>query len=221
MSEQHIFLHQKEQDYFSGLRYSKRQYSYLLGRYCAKHAIAIYTNNPTLKATNITNGVFQQPIVYHPFERNVQVSISHTESIGAAIAFPEAYPMGIDVETVCPSKIQTIEAELSAAEQKLITMCSYPTAVKLTLLWTLKEALSKVLKCGFMVPLELLEIKNIIQQESCVLSSFKNFHQYQGLSFFRSGFVFTIVYPKNTALDLDTKALKKVFGEIVLSDPNM
>ncbi|WP_052046107.1 4'-phosphopantetheinyl transferase family protein [Candidatus Paracaedibacter symbiosus] len=209
------FLHPKEQDYLATLLYPKRQYSYLLGRYCAKQAISAYKNLNNSTQVLIETGVFHQPIVSYLSHDNIQVSISHTDILGAALAFPEAHPMGIDVEAICPSKVATIKTQLSPNEQQLAFLFSDNKAVQLTFLWTVKEALSKVLKCGLMVPFELLEVEKIKYQENFAISYFKNFKQYKALSFFLDTAVCSLVYPQKTYLALDIRAIQKILGRLL------
>lgn len=210
----YTFLHPKELAYFESLIYSKRQYSYLLGRYCAKHAIAAYINFHPFREILIENGVFYYPVVTSSRESNLQVSISHTDTLGAALAFPEAHPMAIDVEKVCPSNIEIIKSQLSSAEKKLTF--SGDEALQLTLLWTLKEALSKVLKCGLTVPFEILEVESAEEKENFVTSSFKNFKQYQALSFLVDTTVCSLVYPIKTRLILDISSIQRSLGNCSL-----
>jgi 4'-phosphopantetheinyl transferase len=78
------------------------------------------------------------------------------------------------------------------------------------LLWTAKEALSKVLRCGFMIPFELLEIEMFEPNNDFAISYFKNFHQYQALSFPLANTLCSLVYPKKTELSLNTIHIQKI-----------
>jgi len=206
------FLHPNEENYFKTLLHPKRQYSYLLGRYCAKHALAALTNLDDLTEIWIETGFFHQPIVIHPHLRNTQVSISHSNYVGASLAFSEAFPMGIDLEEVCVDKISIIETQVSLAEKKLCS--SGNRLIGLTQLWTLKEALSKVLKCGLMVPFEIFEVEEMIEEGNITTSRFKNFKQYQAVSFLVNGTICSLVYPENTSFIIDVLALRKVLENI-------
>lgn len=208
------FLHPKEQAYFESLQYPRRQHSYLLGRYCAKHALIAYLNKKVPSDLLIENGVFQQPIVISLDHINLQVSISHTETLGAALAFPEAHPMAIDVESINRDKDHVIRSQLTVNEQRLVSSLSNHASLKL--LWTVKEALSKVLKCGLMVPLDVLEVTSIRQQDAFFVSDFKNFLQYQAFSFFLPEHIFSLVYPKKTHLNLDIRIIQQMFAETSL-----
>jgi len=212
------FLHPKEQVHFEALKYPKRQHSYLLGRYCAKQALNTHMNKKDPTNILIENGVFQQPIVYSLTHMNQQVSISHTNTLGAALAFHEAYPMAIDIESINKDKDDTISTQLSNNELNLAA--SLPNAPPLSLLWTIKEALSKVLKCGLTIPFELLEIEALTQQGACIISHFTNFPQYQAISFFLSEATCSIVYPKKATLNMDILSIQeKVFNFTRLTMP--
>lgn len=202
------FLHTNEQAYFSTLLYLKRQHSYLLGRYSAKKAIAAYTGFDNLTEIWIETGVFHYPVVNHPVLRNIQVSISHCDTLGAALAFPEVFPMGIDVEEICINKIGIIERQISPAEKKKFSLNDTAGEVSMQL-WTSKEALSKILKCGLAIPFDLLEIDEMEERENIRISYFKNFKQYQASSFLLNNTMCSIVYPKKTSFTLDLINIRK------------
>jgi phosphopantetheinyl transferase len=211
--EHQDFLHPKESVYFNRLSYSKRQQSYLLGRYCAKQAMGAFLQKKDVNLICIENGIFQQPIVQYAPYHGLQISISHTDNFGAAIAFSEAHPMAIDIETIHPNKIATLQTQLTASEQTLLDEYFASKATRFTLLWTMKEALSKILKCGFMVPFEILELAAAVPQAHFIISKFKNFYQYQALSFVFANTACSLVYPKKTRLTVDVVAIHKRFAE--------
>lgn len=201
------YLHPTEKAYFSNLKFPRRQHSYLMGRYCAKHALAAYLNEDSFTDTLIENGVLSQPIVFHPHHNNLQVSITHSEILGGSLAFPESHPLAIDIEGISQDRVKTIETQILPGEKKLVS--NLEKINFFTLLWTIKEALSKVLKCGCMMSFELLEIESIELHESYTLSTFKHFHQYQALSFKVRNSYCSIVYPKKSILEIDIPAIQK------------
>ena len=204
-----LFLHPKENLFFETLLYPKRQQDFLIGRYCAKKAIGVLLQKNDFTQTCIENGIFQQPYVYHPSYQNLQISISHTDNYGAALAFSEAHPLSIDIETVCVDKTKTLQTQLTIAEQVLAEKLVISKISQLTMLWTIKEALSKILKCGFMVPFEILEISRLNAQDNYMISHFKNFHQYQALSFLLNNKVCSLVYPRKTDISIDISAIQQ------------
>lgn len=52
--------------------------------------------------------------------QNIQVSISHCDAIGFSTAFPEAHPMGIDVEKISPDRTDVILSQITPTEQSLL-----------------------------------------------------------------------------------------------------
>lgn len=198
-----LFLHPKEKAYLKNLKHPRRQKSFLLGRYCAKQAVACNIIDNALTDILIENGIFQQPVVYHPYYSNIQVSISHTDLFGAALSFPETHPMAIDIETMCETKMTVMQTQMTSDERKLSSAFSGNELALTTLLWTAKESLSKVLKCGCMIPFELLEVETLRDSDHFIMCYFKNFHQYQALSFPLFDNFCSIVYPKKTELKLE------------------
>lgn len=193
------FLHPKERAYFDGLAFPKRQHSYLLGRFAAKEAIGSHRKYTAPTAVLIENGVFQQPFISHPHLGSIQLSISHSGCFGAALCFPESLPMAIDVEVLDESKRATLEAQVSQKERSFCPNTELPL---LTMLWAAKEALSKVLRCGFMMSLELLEVAKITTNGMQVTFEFIHFYQYQAIAFSVEGAVCAIIYPKKTTFVL-------------------
>ena len=205
------YLHPKELDYYKTLPAEKRKKSYSIGRYSAKKALSALIGERNLKNTFIDRGLFDHPIVVNPNNQNIQVSISHCDDIGAALAFPEALPMGIDVERVDPDKKEVIESQMTEDEKELIKSfsCSYSTL--LVLLWTVKEALSKILKTGLTFPFKISEISGLTGNQDTLVCNFKNFAQYKGVSFNLGGYMHSIVFPKNTEIQFNFNALKNKF----------
>ncbi|MDA8561980.1 4'-phosphopantetheinyl transferase superfamily protein, partial [Gammaproteobacteria bacterium] len=148
-----IVLHKKEILYFETISRQKRQHSFLLGRYCAKKSIILTNKIESMSEIYIKNGIFEQPIVCHPIINNMNISITHSDNIAAAISFPETHPSGIDVEMISRDKIKTIKTQLSITEIRL----SKNNIDLITIFWTAKEAMSKVFKCGLMIDFNILE----------------------------------------------------------------
>lgn len=201
------FLHPQERKYYEKLKFEKRIKSYLIGRLTAKKAIAAYIGEKDLTKILIQPGIFTQPIVTYNEQQNIQVSISHSDDFGAAVAFPEAHPMGIDIEKIHREQNEAIEREVTESEIKLIKGLPFSYETMLTLLWTAKEALSKVLKTGLMTPFKIYEVEKIENHQDYLLSFYKNFAQYKTVSFLIGNHVCSIVYPMKTELNIDIRAI--------------
>ncbi|OJX13878.1 MAG: hypothetical protein BGO77_00995 [Caedibacter sp. 37-49] len=202
-------LHPLECLVYEEMSYRNRQYGYLIGRYCAKRALNAITQKKPSELF-IDNGVFHQPLVSL---KNIQVSISHTESLGGAISFIESFPMAIDVESLEERKEKTIYPLLSDQEHLLVSSCD--STSPMIMFWTIKEALSKAIKCGLSVPLDLLEIESIQENNGFYISSYKNFSQYQAISFFLTNAVCTIAFPKNTSLHIDVPSIQNAERNLI------
>jgi 4'-phosphopantetheinyl transferase len=202
-------LHDEERDYYCTLQFEKRIRSYLMGRFVAKQAVAALTSDD-LANICIRSGIFTQPIVLSSKE-NIQVSITHSNNIGGAIAFPESHPMGIDIERIDPDNTDTFERQITKTEKELISGCSLSYEIALCLLWTSKEAISKVLKTGLMTPFEVFEINRIELQDKFIISYYKNFAQYKVISFVLDKYLFSIAHPLRTEISFDIAALKRKF----------
>lgn len=89
------------------------------------------------------------------------IYFSHVDQLAVAIAFPERHPMGIDVEIVFPSNTDFLSSQFEKSELNLLSYLPLQKQEGLTLLWSAKEALSKVLKTGFTVPLKVFSIEKV------------------------------------------------------------
>jgi 4'-phosphopantetheinyl transferase len=200
------FLHLNEQMYYESLVVDKRRFSYLIGRYAAKKAIVAYDNINDMTSIEIIPGIFQQPVVRYFNNQNVQVSISHSQHWGAALAFPEAHPMSIDIEDINPErKIHTL-LQTSIHEQKKLDNIPMGETEKYTLIWTIKEALSKILRTGLTTEFSVFEISDMVPWENYFECYFRHFTQYKSLSFFFQNSALSVIVPKKS--DFDIKMLR-------------
>ena len=206
-----LFLHPKELAYFDSLRFERRQKSFLLGRFCAKQALSAFLQESDMTKISVHHGVFEHPVVQYSKGKGVQISISHCDHCGGAIAFPEEHPMAIDLEKIDPRKRDVILTQCTPEEFKLIQSLPIPETTQLTLLWTVKESLSKVLKCGLMTPFKIFEIKEVESESDCFFWTFRKFAQYKVISFVIGNTACSIITPKKTKLMINVKALKKHF----------
>lgn len=82
----------------------------------------------------------------------------------------------------------------------------------LTLLWTAKEALSKVLRTGLMTPFEIFEISKIEINDNYTMCYYKNFTQYKAISFTVYKYMCSMVYPLKTRIKFDIYSVKEYFA---------
>ncbi len=204
--EKDSYLHPQEHEYFNALKFEKRRKDYLLGRYCAKRAIQVLEQDARPENIFIDHGVFSQPVVIN--RGNMQVSIAHSGSFGASVAFSESCPMGIDIERVDINKSDVLESQMTKEETKLIDLFPFSYQAALTSLWTSKESLSKALKTGLTTPFHSFEISRIEVEGRYVTGYFRNFAQYKAISFDLNNLVCSITYPKDFKLYIDVNSLE-------------
>lgn len=194
-------LNTVEYDYYQSLKFEKRQKSYLLGRISAKQAVMkLSAGQSDPKSFYIDSGVFQFPVVKNN-NQNIQVSISHCDDYGISLAFPEDHPMGVDMEYIDKSKADVIDLTLTEKEKELIKSSFNHTYEGNTIFWTVKEALSKIIKTGFTTDPKIFEIKSTAINEDFIVCEFEHFFQYKSISYSLQDYVITIVLPKNTVID--------------------
>lgn len=189
------YLSNLELEILGKLNHTDRVKSFCAGRLAAKKAITLI--NPDYAATEISiiPGLLENPVILSNPQLNLNISISHSHSFAFAAVTSAICPLGVDTELIMNKNFKEY-SELSTRNEILLTMKAFEEDAlsAAARLWTLKESLSKALKCGFTIPLELLEIISFDEEprSRCV---FKNFPQYRGISFNFSDNMFAICLP--------------------------
>lgn len=200
-------LHPHELAQYERLAVPRRKTSFLLGRYVAKQALAVLLRESVYANIEIVPGVFTQPIVKFPTPEPVGVSITHAGELACALAFPQIHPMAIDVERLDTTNIEAMQSQMLPEELHPEALPQLSELVRCTVLWTAKEALSKVLQCGLMCPFALLETVELRQDAACYVGYFRHFGQYKFHAWVLQDHVITIVLPKWTTMPVDLAAL--------------
>ena len=204
-----MFLAESELAYFTGLEHDRRRRSYLLGRCAAKLALQQSLAEPDLRALEIGSGVFGQPLVLHASRATPGVTISHSVDLAVAFAFPAGHPMGVDLERIDPERLDTIRSVMSRRERAWADH-SDPVTLS-TLVWTAKEALSKVLLCGLMSPWAILSVGELQPRGARVWEGrFENFAQYKFFSWASRFYLMSVVLPKNSMYAGDESAFDAI-----------
>ena len=190
-------LHRNEINYYNTLKYDRRKSSYLLGRIAAKKAM-IELIDGDIESLHVDFGVFQFPVVKSFKNHNIQVSISHCENIGTVLAFPEEHPLGIDIEKIQEDPIVAIKDQITDSEQNLILRSQIPFPIGCMVVWTVKEAISKIFKTGLTMDFRMLEIQSLKKEGMVYLSKFSHCVQYKAISYHTGDYICSIVLPKNT-----------------------
>ena len=197
------FLGADEHLQYAGFKFAAKQESFLLGRLAAKRALGALLAEPDLRKIEIRAGVYGQPRVEHPRAASADVTVSHSQGLAVALAFPAAYPMGIDLETVAAGSAGTILGELQASPAELTWMVSsgVDEATACFVLWTAREALGKALKIGINSPLGVMALAEIqAAGENKWTGRYLNFPQCRCLSLAGGGRVLSLALPKDAEL---------------------
>lgn len=194
------FLHPDEAALVTDRLHARRRHGLVVGRYAAKRALAELLPEIDPRAFAVRPGVLEQPVIYGEGVRNLGVSLSHAGPVALAVAFPEGCPMGIDVEQVRADAVPLLVSQSPPAEQRLAARLDGPEPERQMRLWCLKEALSKALRCGLTVPLELLAVGSVEPDPVGLSAEFANFAQYRGLSFLAGDLAAALVLPKTVTL---------------------
>lgn len=181
----------------------KRRDSYIYGRYSMKAASSILCKEVPLTNIEITNGVFGYPIININGHGNISGSISHCNTCAAAVAFPEKIIMGIDIEEIDRDIKDTVRRVSSKHELSIIYELEDMDEIGYHILWTAKESLTKCLRTGFTIPIEILEIESITSKNKSFEVLYKNFPHFKACTSIINDIVCTITYPKKLVVSLD------------------
>lgn len=191
-----------ERRVFSSFDNEKRKKSYLMGRISAKSAVGEFENELDPKSVSIENDVFGKPLIVGADKYNV--SISHTESLGAAAVFDLRFPVCLGVEKFDPRNMEMEKSMLTFREKMMLDFSSFINEqdVILTVLWTAKEALGKLLGTGLKAEKDVLEISEVIENDGCFTCKFSNFSQFKSFSWRSSGYVCTLIYSEEYNIEI-------------------
>ncbi|MDO5976974.1 4'-phosphopantetheinyl transferase superfamily protein [Flavivirga jejuensis] len=191
-------LHHEEKKRYYMLIHDRRKISYLLGRLAAKQALMSLTKVAIENSIWIDSGIFGFPVVRCKAMQNKQVSISHSNIMGISIAFEENHPMGIDLEKISTNQENVILNYITDEEKVLLKNINMNTIAGYTVIWSIKESLSKVIKTGMMLDFSLLTISSITLENSTFECSFHHFGQYKAIAHINDNYAISIALPRKT-----------------------
>jgi phosphopantetheinyl transferase len=170
----------------------------------AKSVVAAYLGQANMAKIEIESGVFNQPLVKYVGWDIPGVSLSHSDEWSVALSFPSGHPMALDIERLDAQKLKVIESQMTKYEIDSLNESGIDKSKGYCQIWTMKEALSKVLGCGLTTPFSVFEIANPhFQKSGNSQCHFKNFGQYKCHSWIINGYALSIVLPKKTEINLD------------------
>lgn len=195
------FLHHRERQRWQAFKHAKRADDYLRGRYCSKRATAVLNPDQPAAQIMVDSGVFHQPLLVCPADPQLMVSLSHASQITAAVVFPAAHPMAVDVEDIDPGNAEELRAQLTDSESNMLAgLSTFSELEVITAMWTIKEALSKVLGSGLTAPLSLYEVSTVNAKAGLITAQFCHFLQYKALCFRWGLSMCTLVLPGRSRL---------------------
>jgi len=210
LAAQTEYLHTREIETLSSYRTTQRQSNFALGRWVAKQSILTLLPDLDARDVEIASGVFGQPCV-RGIPSPPALSLTHTNRGAIAIAAAPGHVIGIDLENLAVKHDETFLRSLTPHEHALLGGIGSPSSAHAGLVWSLKEALSKALRCGFTAPLPVFELKSFDAHETGGYRAlFQNFAQYQGRAWQLGAGAFAIVLPKHTSLELSTTAMDAI-----------
>ncbi len=193
------FLCPREKKYWEKVSHEKRKTSYLTGRYASKLAASMYLAEKNLSKIEIRKAIFEQPIICYETFETPEVTLSHCSQLVAAIAYEAGHYMGVDVERLDLSKTDVYKSQLTEAEISAPENLPLANELVYNALWTMKEALSKTIKVGFMTPFKILETKNLqVQSDGSLTADFTNFAQYKCISWVLKECILSIALPRKS-----------------------
>jgi 4'-phosphopantetheinyl transferase len=132
----------------------KRRHDWLLGRWTAKNAVAIFLDIPAepqlLREIEIRPALSGAPEVYLGNDLAiVHISISHRAGIGACAVTRSSAMLGCDLEIVEPHSAAFVSDYFTIEEQAFLAEAAQPERLRLlSLFWSAKESALKALREG-------------------------------------------------------------------------
>ncbi|MFM9970349.1 MAG: 4'-phosphopantetheinyl transferase family protein [Burkholderiales bacterium] len=198
-----LILNDAELARFRGFQFAAKQNAFLLGRLAAKRAIGQLLGEPELRHIEIVSGVYGQPLMRHPRSGDIDVTLSHSQQLAVALAFPHEYPMGIDLESVAENSAAMLIEEMAASDQEKAWITASPLNIadSCGLLWTAREALGKLLKTGLRSPMNLFSLGEIQPLDATAWAgNYRYFLQCRSVSRVDAGRVLSIALPVGVEL---------------------
>jgi 4'-phosphopantetheinyl transferase len=148
------WLSESEARIAAALRFPKRRADWRLGRWTAKHALAIYAGLPprleVLAQIEVRPAPSGAPQAYICGQRtSVAVSMSHSRDVAFCAVAPRGTALGCDIEWVEPRSQVFLTDYFSPDEQDIINRDGARRQAEYgTVMWSAKESMLKALECG-------------------------------------------------------------------------
>jgi len=152
--KEQAWLSSSEANHLNMMRFPGRRADWLLGRWTAKNAVAVFldvTAEPhALRDIEIRPALSGAPEVFFKNElAALAISISHRAGVGACALAPSGALLGCDLETIEPHGDAFATDYFTADEQALVAEAGTADRLRLlALLWSSKESALKAMREG-------------------------------------------------------------------------
>ncbi len=143
------WLSEAERSVLGGLRVPRRREDWRLGRFTAKAAVGAWLGVPPERISVLPAADGAPEAFLDGRPAPVALSLSHRAGAGLAVVCDPRRPIGCDLELIEPRSGAFVREWLGVDEQRLIaTAPQTARAVLANVIWSAKEAASKVLREG-------------------------------------------------------------------------
>ncbi|MBR1734300.1 MAG: 4'-phosphopantetheinyl transferase superfamily protein [Alphaproteobacteria bacterium] len=171
----HKWLSDKELSFCNRFKSEKRRKHYAMGRIAAKIALMQIKGDINPTTINIINATKGYPLFEN--ELDYAVTISHSKNYAGALVFSKKRKIGMDLEYIDSTKICALKRTILPQEK------IEENIIPLTVVWCMKESLSKALLCGLYDSLDTFCIKDFICDNNFTYQAkYKYYPQYMGIA---------------------------------------
>jgi len=183
------YLSDEELNRFYSMKSEERKSQYCLARIVAKKSLEFFVGKFDFRSVTIANETSGCPVILRDGKKfGYAVSIAHTKETVAGLVFKDTFSFGIDIESMREKSTKAMRHVIMDGEQ-------IPDDPKhLTVAWTLKEALSKALKKGFLLPFSELELTLTAETDNLFSCVYKKHPEFKGMSMIFNRNVFAMAY---------------------------
>ncbi|MDR2106915.1 MAG: 4'-phosphopantetheinyl transferase superfamily protein [Holosporaceae bacterium] len=173
----------------------KAKICYCFGRVVAKKALGMLIDGLIYRDLDVGNEKSGCPTTGNC---DFSVSITHTDEVAACLAYGKEFSFGTDIEKMNENRIDALRYVISGKEP-------IPNDLKsLTVAWTLKESLSKALKCGFGLPFEEFELSEFRGNGEFFVCSYARHPEFFGAATVFENNSYAAAFPRELFSDLPT-----------------
>lgn len=209
------WLHPSELERFGQLRLPRRQSSFVFGRMVAKAQLSQFGAGSDPRRSLIEAGVFGQPVLCHPGETPLWVTLSHTDGLVAAVVSPAGVPFGVDVEQIVADRLPSLRQALATDLARFGSARGQLSEVEFAFaLWTQKESVGKATHIGLTSPMATYDLASLSWPSPDLMhAEFANLSQFACQTRCLPDHAVSLSYPRLGELDIDLdRLLAEMYG---------